>query len=133
MPKTQTVAAAVIVKDDLVLVQKRADKEPDLEWCFPGGVVEIGEDLETAVVREIMEEAGIVIAPVRILGDKTVGRGDNIFHVVYFLCTYISGEPQVMEPRESEAIEWVSLDKAPTLVGRDYMPFIRDYFESLKA
>ena len=57
------VVAAVIRQGDRVLVDKRrADGLLGGLWEFPGGKVEEGEDLHTALVREIMEELGVDIA-----------------------------------------------------------------------
>ena len=49
----------IIFQDESVLLVKRG-KEPALrQWSIPGGVVDIGETLKEAVVREILEETGI--------------------------------------------------------------------------
>lgn len=55
-------ATGVLVHDGLVLVQKRRDDDiwPGL-WEFPGGVVEDGETPSQAVIREYLEETGLVI------------------------------------------------------------------------
>lgn len=127
------VAAGVVVKDKTVLLLQRADKEPGLDWCFPGGGIEQGEDVEAAVIREILEETGVHIKPVRILGDKIHPMYDHI-RIVYVLCDYISGHAQVMDPTEGEAVEWVDVnDDIKSYVGRDYMPFIHDFLQTLKA
>ena len=46
-----------------------ADREPlKGEWSVPGGMVSVGERLEEAVRRELMEETGLVIEPLSVLG-----------------------------------------------------------------
>jgi len=56
------VVAAYIERRGLVLVsQRRADQSFPLAWEFPGGKVEPGEDLASALVREIREELGCTI------------------------------------------------------------------------
>src|SRR4051812_10541234 len=55
-----TVVAAILQKDDLVLLcQRRADQPHPLKWEFPGGKVEEGESAAEAIVRELREELGI--------------------------------------------------------------------------
>ncbi|WP_194384805.1 NUDIX domain-containing protein [Microbacterium luteum] len=51
------VVGAVIVRDGLILAARRT-RPADLagQWEFPGGKVEDGEDLPTALAREIREE-----------------------------------------------------------------------------
>lgn len=52
-----TAVCAVIVDDEgRVLLQKRADKD---RWALPGGILEPGEHLHEALVREVKEETGI--------------------------------------------------------------------------
>jgi 8-oxo-dGTP pyrophosphatase MutT (NUDIX family) len=48
-----------------ILLTRRADNG---EWCLPGGRVEPGESLEDAVCREVLEETGLVVNVVRLLG-----------------------------------------------------------------
>jgi 8-oxo-dGTP diphosphatase len=56
------VAIAVLLKDNYVLISKRADHIPQGGlWEFPGGKVEENETIEQALAREIKEELGIDI------------------------------------------------------------------------
>ena len=52
------VVAALIEKDNKVLIAKRSTGDPDLlgKWEFPGGKVEPDEDEKSAIEREIREE-----------------------------------------------------------------------------
>lgn len=61
-----TVVAAIIERDwRLLICQRRRDMQFPLKWEFPGGKVERGESLQTALVRELREELGV---------DAVVGR-----------------------------------------------------------
>lgn len=52
---------AVILDRERVLLVKRT-QEPSLgKWSIPGGIVELGERLRDAVVREIEEEVGLKV------------------------------------------------------------------------
>jgi len=52
--------AAVMVRDGRVLICQRTEKQAfALQWEFPGGKVEAGEELKAALVRELCEELGI--------------------------------------------------------------------------
>ena len=54
------VVAAVMVRDGRVLICQRTEKQAfALQWEFPGGKVEAGEELKAALVRELCEELGI--------------------------------------------------------------------------
>lgn len=47
------------------LLMRRSD---DGNWDFPGGGLELGEDLATNIVREVAEETGLIVEPVRMVG-----------------------------------------------------------------
>ena len=63
LPRPIIGVGAVVWHDDQVLLIKRG-KEPNIgSWSLPGGAQELGETLEQAVRREILEETGIEISP----------------------------------------------------------------------
>jgi ADP-ribose pyrophosphatase YjhB (NUDIX family) len=57
--------AAVIFDGERVLLQRRDDNG---KWGLPGGGVEPGESVRAAVVREVHEETGLDVEPVRLIG-----------------------------------------------------------------
>jgi ADP-ribose pyrophosphatase YjhB (NUDIX family) len=57
--------AAVIFRDGAVLLQRRDDNG---KWGLPGGGVEPGESVAVAIVREVREETGLEVEPVRLIG-----------------------------------------------------------------
>ena len=58
---TLTVVAGLIQRHDALLIcQRRRDAAFALQWEFPGGKLEAGEDSEAALRRELEEELGIV-------------------------------------------------------------------------
>ncbi len=106
---------AVIVKGDKVLLVRRG-REPLLgQWSLPGGAVELGESLEQAIVREVKEETGLAIAPVKIL--KVFDRierdsaGEVRFHYVLvdFLCTQnlTMSEDELLAASDVSELRWV--------------------------
>jgi len=70
--KSVTVICACIMRDSgqqVLLSMRRAPGVPGLDgkWELPGGKVEFGETPEHAIVREIEEELGLKIVPIRLL------------------------------------------------------------------
>ena len=57
--------AAVIFQDERVLLQRRDDNR---QWGLPGGSVEPGESVRTAIIREVREETGLDVEPLRLIG-----------------------------------------------------------------
>jgi ADP-ribose pyrophosphatase YjhB (NUDIX family) len=56
---------AVILDGDRVLLVKRGQPPSEGKWSIPGGLVHLGERIEDAVRREVMEECGVAV---RLLG-----------------------------------------------------------------
>jgi 8-oxo-dGTP diphosphatase len=88
---------AVIVQDNRVLLIRRGQPPLLGEWSLPGGVLECGETLREAVVREAREETGLLVEPGEMLGVyERVIRGDDgrvRYHYVLidFLCRANTG------------------------------------------
>ncbi len=57
--------AAVILTAEGVLLQRRDDNRM---WGLPGGAVEPGESVRVAIVREVREETGLDVEPLRLIG-----------------------------------------------------------------
>lgn len=100
------------------LMIRRAD---DGSWGFPGGYLDLGENAASAVVRELREETGVDVAPVRLLGVHAepepwvYPNGDQTQSVVaIFECSLI-GETVTEHGVEADAVAWRHLD--PPLVA----------------
>src|SRR5260221_13411555 len=60
------VGALIIEGDEILLVERGRD--PLLGyWSLPGGGLEVGETLDQAVRREVLEETGLVVEPVMLV------------------------------------------------------------------
>lgn len=99
------VQCALLDNEGKILLEHRND---DKLWGIPGGWVDVGETPEMAVVREMQEEAGIVIEVEKLGGFYTRLPGEwdqphTSVHIVY-LCRYISGEVRISH--ESLAMEF---------------------------
>jgi 8-oxo-dGTP diphosphatase len=106
----------VLIHDGRVLLIRRG-KEPLLgRWVVPGGTVEVGETLETALVREMEEETGIRVKPSDLLTvfDRIQREGNRVLYhyvIVDYLCDYLSGAPRAGS--DAEAVALVSPEELP--------------------
>jgi ADP-ribose pyrophosphatase YjhB (NUDIX family) len=93
---------AVIVRDDVgggkrVLLIRRGQEPLKGEWSLPGGAVELGETLEEAICREVLEETGLVVEVVdKVQAFDRISRDDDgrvRYHYVLidFLCGVTGG------------------------------------------
>lgn len=111
---------AVIMKDDSVLVVKRAadEKMNPGKWDLPGGHIEKGETVEESLRREILEETGLRIEMVDIIAITEFAKDSPLFEQekrgLRFLATYVSGEVR-LNPAEHSDFVWTSFDDAIAL------------------
>ncbi len=90
--------SAAIFRDGRVLIVRRAQPPANGLYTLPGGVVEIGETLVEAVVREIREETRLEIEPHGLAGYRQViarddgGRVERHFVILPFAARWLAGE-----------------------------------------
>lgn len=89
------VAAAVVVRDGLVLLTRRPPRGHLASmWEFPGGKLEPNESPEAAVVRECREEIGVEVRPTDILDAAYHRYDDRTVLVLFYDCELVSGDVQ---------------------------------------
>jgi ADP-ribose pyrophosphatase YjhB (NUDIX family) len=101
---------AVVVKDGRVLLVQRGREPLKGHWSPPGGLVEVGESLQTAVIREVEEETGLLVEPVELIEllDRIHREGERIrYHYVIadYLCRVIGGV--LKADSDADAVRWV--------------------------
>ncbi|MFK0016973.1 NUDIX hydrolase [Streptomyces sp. NPDC091027] len=94
-----SVAGAVLREDGRLLAIQRRDNGA---WVLPGGVLELAEDPQAGVYREVLEETGIEVSVDRLTGVyKHSTRG---VVALVFLCRPSGGTERLSE--ESKAVAW---------------------------
>jgi ADP-ribose pyrophosphatase YjhB (NUDIX family) len=109
---------AVIVRDGRVLLIRRGQAPLLGEWSLPGGVLECGETLREATVREAREETGLVVETVDMLGVyERIVPGDRRvrYHYVLidFLCRAVGGE--LRAGSDAAEVGWFTRAELPAL------------------
>lgn len=103
------VASPVIYKDKFLLIKR--NKEPYTGfWSMVGGKIEFGEDIETAIVREIEEETGLKVkfSAVRGVVYETLKEGKKqIDHFIIWVCETHASHDGAKEQSEGE-VKWFS-------------------------
>lgn len=110
---------AVVFKDDKVLLVRRGRPPAIGQWAIPGGNVKLGETLQEAAEREILEETGIVIRakdPIYTF-DAIVRDEDGAiqFHyvIIDLAADYIDGIPRPGD--DADEVRWLDAQALDTL------------------
>src|SRR4029077_11867097 len=105
--------------ENRVLLIRRGQSPLVGEWALPGGVLECGETLREAAIREAREETGLVVQAGEMLGVyERVIRGDQgrvRYHYVLidFLCRPVGGD--VKAGSDAADVRWFARDELPAL------------------
>ena len=125
---------AVIIEDGRVLLVKRGHPPLAGEWSIPGGVLELGETLREAALREAREETCLTVETADLLGvyDRVLrdDDGHTIYHFVLvdFLCRRIGGEAHAAD--DADEVRWFTPAEARGLpLAEDTAEVIRLGFE----
>jgi ADP-ribose pyrophosphatase YjhB (NUDIX family) len=105
---------ALIVEHERVLLVRR-ERPPALgKWSIPGGLVHVGESVEAAVRREVVEECGLDVEVRGLVGivDRIVRDAEGRVQYHYVLLDYLA-TPRAGRARagsDAQAVRWATLD-----------------------
>jgi 8-oxo-dGTP diphosphatase len=118
------ISAAIIVNAGRVLMIRRRIAEGELMWQFPAGGIEAGETPEAAAVRETLEETGLTVEPLRLLGERVHPKTGRA--MAYTACAPLAGEAYVGDTEEIAEVAWVAHGEL-----QQYVPY--GLFEPVQA
>jgi len=98
-------------------------------WQKPGGTVDYGERVVSAMTREIKEEIGVGVVVWGYLPhtDHIIKR-DGQHWVAFNLIAHIkSGRPKIMESEKHEKMEWFDLNKLPKATNQTTIESVKNY------
>jgi 8-oxo-dGTP diphosphatase len=106
---------AVIVRDGAIVLIKRGNEPARGKWTIPGGIVELAESPETAVVREAQEETSLTVDNPTLLDVVSnvdfdeQGKVKYHYIIIDYLVHVTGGE--VAAASDAEELRWVPFDE----------------------
>jgi 8-oxo-dGTP diphosphatase len=128
LPKTPSLTTDCVVRDNekRVLLVRRKSEPAKGGFALPGGFVDIGETVEAACRREVLEETGITVGALRLVGVYSDPRRDPRGHNVSIAYTaLVAGSPQPRAGSDAEAAMWIE-DWRSLDLGFDHARIIAD-------
>jgi len=121
-----------------VVLVKRAHPPLEAQWSIPGGVLEVGELVRDAAIREAYEETGLIVETGELLGvfDRVLrspdGRVQYHYVLVDFLCRRVGGE--LKAAGDAADARWFTGQELPSLnLAADTLEVIRKGFERIQS
>ena len=119
------VSCGIVNKEDKILMVKRAKKEGELSWVFPGGKIEDGETSEEACTREVYEETGLKVSILGLIGERV--HPNTGIKIYYYLCQYESGEIEIFDENEILEIAFKTKEEFERDVKTDVFEPVKKY------
>lgn len=130
-PHVNCAVGAVIVKDNKVLLVKRAREPYKDTWMFPAGFIDFGEHPEETLKRELQEETGLEVIGIQlidILQNEDDPRAPGHF-VIFYRVTVKDGDLQT-DKEENQDISWFDLDNLPTIGWKSHNQMVQKYLRN---
>ncbi len=112
MTKPVPVAVGCLVRNNKILLIKRAKPPFENMWSIPAGKVEYGEYVDEAIERELREEASLDVAYDGVKGTVTehiFENGQLVLHTIMFLCNLSANGAEPRSGPEGE-LKWFDLN-----------------------
>lgn len=111
-PEQPRVGVGVVVLWNERVLLVRRGRAPALgAWSLPGGAQELGETAEAAARRELLEETGLAVGDLELVGHvdsihrDAAGRVEYHYTILDFVAGYIGGE--ALAGDDVSAVAWV--------------------------
>lgn len=121
------ISAAIIADGGLVLMVRRRISEGELMWQFPAGAIEDGETAEQAAVRETLEETGLTVEAVKLLGERVHPKTGRLMS--YTACDVLNGYAIIGDPEEIAEVAWVAHADLSTYVPYGLFEPVQEYLD----
>lgn len=127
---------AIIICDGKILLEKRKGEPGRGKWSIPGGLVELGESVETTVVREVKEETGLDVEKpehIDVVDNITKDANGEIKYHFIILDYFVKLKGGTLAVgSDAEELRWVSLNEVEKYdLTKTFREFLQRNYEKL--
>lgn len=115
-PKKPVVGVgAIILDEDRILLEKRKNPPGKEKWSVPGGLIDLGETAEEAIIREVKEETGLEVYDpqlIDVVNYISLGKKGAVkYHyvIIDYLVASQGGKPHASS--DAEDLKWVPFNE----------------------
>jgi len=102
---------------------------PKLTWCFPGGMLKVGENVDKALKKMIKKETGYDVKNLGAIFSR-VPKERKDFVIIYYLCEVFKGK----EKKGGDLLElkWVYPEDVEKHFQTSFNPRLKEYILNLQ-
>ncbi|WP_441946385.1 NUDIX domain-containing protein [Paenibacillus sp. 2TAB23] len=115
---------ALVVKDDKILLVRRAQEPGKGKWTNPGGYIEQMEAIQDTIQREVLEECGVHAIVKNVVALRDQPRSIHNLYVAFEM-EYVSGEP-VPDQVEVDAAGFFTLQELESMDVASFTQWLVD-------
>ncbi|MBU0894063.1 MAG: NUDIX domain-containing protein [Nanoarchaeota archaeon] len=117
-------------KKKILIGRKNNDSYlPGVTWCFPGGKLLHGEDIDKVLKKSIKNKTGYGIKNLGTIFSKVYPEQKDLM-TVFFLCEVFEGEEKAGE--DITELKWADPEELETLFTTSFHPRLKEYIMNLK-
>jgi mutator protein MutT len=129
---------AVLICERKILLERRKNDPGKGKWSIPGGLVELGENVEQTVVREVQEETGLEVGkPEHIDVVDSITKDPNGVVKYHFVIIdyFVKLEGGALKPSsDAEELRWVAFDQVEKYdLTKSFRTFFKENRQKLEA
>ena len=121
---------AVVVCDGKILLEKRKNEPGKGKWSIPGGLVELGENVEQTVIREVKEETGLEVEKpehIDVVGNVIKDENGEIKYHFVIIDYFVKLKGGTLKAAsDAEELRWVTFDEVEKY---DLTKTFREFFQ----
>ncbi len=118
-PWTRVAAYGILVQNGAILLCRLAQIQDAGKWTLPGGGLNFGEHPEAALVRELREETGYRVQPIKLLAVDSMHFSNQTrpLHAIRIIyqAEILQGELRNEQEGTTDLCEWIPLHQAANL------------------